>query len=493
MMEWNMIHQIKILQSQGLTKRAIAQQLKIHRKTVDKYTQMSEEDICKYKRDADRVKKLDEYRALMIYFLQKYPKISAPRMADKLAEKIDGFECPGRSMRRYLGNLKRTVCTKQKRYYEPVIDMVAGIQCQIDAGELRKVLINGSETTVYFLVFVLSFSRAMYVAASLKPINTNIFIRMHDVAFRYFGGIPEECVYDQTKLVVIDEIAREITVNQRFNEYATVVGFDIHSCRGYDPESKGKVEAGVKYVKNNCFYAQEFDTEQAMYEYIENWLTKANNRIHGTTGKVPKEVLANQELKHLKAYLVPDGWKSSKPLLTRKADKTSLISWNGNKYSIPDSYQDSNVGIEPSGNYLYVYDLETNSEIAQIQLSDLKGETFKNPSHYRRNLISDKQFEDEMHELIGDVAIEICKLLKQSSPKIYRAQLRGFIAFIKQYENITSSELSLLTGLDRLTVKTAQVFIDASREKANDKPSIKPQKLSQYAAINLSNSGVNNG
>ena len=35
MMEWNMIHQIKILQSQGLTKRAIAEQLKIHRKTVD--------------------------------------------------------------------------------------------------------------------------------------------------------------------------------------------------------------------------------------------------------------------------------------------------------------------------------------------------------------------------------------------------------------------------------------------------------------------------
>jgi len=83
--------------------------------------------------------------------------------------------------------------------------------------------------------------------------------------------------------------------------------------------------------------------------------------------------------------------------------------------------------------------------------------------------------------------------LKQSSPKIYRAQLRGFIALIRQYENITPSELSVLTGLDRLTVKTAQVFIDASREPANDKQTIKPQKLSQYASINLSNSGVNNG
>ena len=416
-----MIHQIKILQSQGLTKRAIAEQLKVHRKTVDKYIQMSEEDICKYKRDADRTKKLDEYRQLMIYFLQKYPKISAPRMTDKLAEKIDGFECPSRTMRRYLGNLKRTVCTKQKRYYEPVIDTVAGIQCQIDAGELRSVMIGGAETTVYFLVFVLSFSRAMYVAASLKPINTDIFIRMHDNAFRYFDGVPEECVYDQTKLVVIEEVAREITVNQRFNEYATTAGFHIHACRGYDPESKGKVEAGVKYVKNNCFYAQEFETEQAMYGYIENWLTKANNRTHGTTGEIPKDVLANEEKDKLKPYLVPNGWKSSKPLLTRKADKTSLISWNGNKYSIPDSYQDSNVGVEQSGNQLYVYDLESNVEITQIELSDLKGETFKNPSHYRRNLVSDSKFENELRELIGDIAIDVCNLLKQSSSKIYRA------------------------------------------------------------------------
>ncbi|WP_198246016.1 hypothetical protein [methane-oxidizing endosymbiont of Gigantopelta aegis] len=46
-----------------------------------------------------------------------------------------------------------------KRYYQPVLDMVPGEQCQVDPGELRGVLINGVETTVYFVVFVLSFSR----------------------------------------------------------------------------------------------------------------------------------------------------------------------------------------------------------------------------------------------------------------------------------------------------------------------------------------------
>jgi len=45
-------------------------------------------------------------------------------------------------------------------------------------------------------------------------------------------------------LVVIAEAFRELTVNQRFHKYATAAGIRIHACEGYDPESKGKVEAG---------------------------------------------------------------------------------------------------------------------------------------------------------------------------------------------------------------------------------------------------------
>lgn len=475
-----MLHKIKILQAEGLSKRAIAVQLNIHRKTVDKYMKMSEDEICLSKNHQDRVKGLDTYRPFIIMHLRKHPKISAPKMIAKLSDHITGYKCSARSMRRYLALLKKTVVTQKRRYYEPVIDMVPGIQAQIDAGELRGVMIAGMPTTVYFVVFVLSYSRAMYVSVTLRPINTDMFIMMHDCAFRYFGGVPHECVYDQTKLVVIDEIAREITVNQRFNEYVLRAGFEINACNGYDPESKGKVEAGVKYVKNNCFYAEEFASESIMQEHVADWLKKANQRIHGTTGKIPDEVLKHEERSRLKPYLIPEHWRASKPILTRKSDKTSLISWQGNKYSIPDDYQDTHVGVEQSGSYLYVYELEGNTEIAIIELSELKGEIFKNPTHYRRYRLCDQQYEDELHELIGDTASEICVLLKKSSPKIYRAQLKGFIALVRRYGSLTHTELSTLTKLDRLTVRTAVSFIDGSREPSND---CAPQKLDQYAQL----------
>lgn len=171
---------------------------------------------------------------------------------------MKGLKISERSVSRYLRSLEERVPHKRRRYYEPVLDMIPGVQSQIDLGSMSGIVIGGKEYKVYFVVFVLSHSRLMYVSVSLRPIDTEGFIRIHDEAFRYFGGCPEECVYDQTKLVVIREEFGELELNNRFYQYATMVGFRIRACEGYDPESKGKVEAGVKYVKNNALYGESF-------------------------------------------------------------------------------------------------------------------------------------------------------------------------------------------------------------------------------------------
>lgn len=255
-----MIHKIKGLHDDGcgLSIRAISQELGISRNTVRKYLRADEVAIATAQLDRSREKRLDEHRDYIVHLLGAFPKLSAVKVARKLREKLGELEVSDRSIRRYVQMLKRTHAVGQRRYYEPVIDHLPGVQCQIDPGELRGVLIGGEARTVYFVAFVLSFSRLMYVGVSFTPIDTAGFIQLHDEAFRYFGGVPEECVYDQTKMVVIQERFRELTVNQRFHEYATAAGFRVHACEGYDPESKGKVEAAVKYVKQDCLYGETF-------------------------------------------------------------------------------------------------------------------------------------------------------------------------------------------------------------------------------------------
>jgi len=257
--EWVVIHKIKSLydEGRGLSVRAIARKVGVSRNTVKKYLGMEVKAIQAQQENRERKKSLDVYREYIVHLLSQFPDLSAVKVMRKLREKQPALDVSERSARRYIGQVKETVIQKQRRYYEPILDMVPGVQCQVDGGELSGVLVGGIERKVYFVVFVLSYSRLMYVGLSPNPVSTETFIQMHDAAFRYFEGCPEECVYDQAKLVVVQEQYRELELNQRFHAYATTAGFRIQACEGYDPESKGKVEAGVKYVKQSALVARQ--------------------------------------------------------------------------------------------------------------------------------------------------------------------------------------------------------------------------------------------
>ena len=349
MKEWIVIHKIKSLydNGNGLTERKIAKELGLSRNTVSKYLHMPETEMARQLDEIARARKLDAYRAYIIQLLQTYPNLSAVKVMRKLKAKIDSLAVSDRSVRRYIQVLKDEISFKQPRYYEPVIDMVPGAQCQVDGGELRGVMIGGKETTVYFMVFVLSYSRLMHVSLSAQPIDTQVLIVQHDAAFRYFGGMPQECVYDQTKLVVIHEVFRELELNQRFHQYATAAGFYIRACEGYDPESKGKVESGVKYVKQNGLYGESFADWKSLETYMADWLdTIANKRVHGTTGQQPWTHYEHEEKVKMQSYLTPTCLQHKAMAgETRQVDKTSLLSWQSNKYSVPMAYQSAKVGV----------------------------------------------------------------------------------------------------------------------------------------------------
>lgn len=158
MKEWIVIHKIKSLydNGNGLTERKIAKELGLSRNTVSKYLHRSETQIASQLDEMARTKKLDAYCVYIIQLLQTYPNLSAVKVLRKLKEKVDALAVSDRSVRRYIEVLKTEISFQQPRYYEPVVDMVPGVQCQVDGGELRGVMIGGKETTVYFMVFVCS-------------------------------------------------------------------------------------------------------------------------------------------------------------------------------------------------------------------------------------------------------------------------------------------------------------------------------------------------
>ncbi len=121
-----MIHKIKSLYNNdnGLGKKAIARELNISINTVRKYLSMDKKDISEYLAAKVRHKQLDAYRDFIVHLLVNFPQLSAVKVQRKLQAKYTELSVSSRSIQRYVKVLKETVANKQKRYYQPVQDMI---------------------------------------------------------------------------------------------------------------------------------------------------------------------------------------------------------------------------------------------------------------------------------------------------------------------------------------------------------------------------------
>ena len=491
MKDWVVIHKIKAMHDEGngASIKEISRSLSISKNTVRKYLRMDEEAIQESLESPERYKVLDRYRSFLLRLLKNYPGLKTPKAYRKLKAKVPEIDVSERTLRRYLSRLKPLVAAAQQRYYEPVIDEVPGVQCQVDGGELRDVQIGGLSKTVYFLVFVLSYSRLMFVSLSLKPLDTDLFIQMHEQAFRYFGGIPEECVYDQTKLVVIKEMFREVTFNDRFYHYASQIGMEIRVCKGYDPESKGKVEAGVKYVKGDCLYGDCFIDPSDLQRHAQSWLDDvANVRVHGTTGEVPRVVYDHREQDKMKPFVAVDMPTEQSQ---RKADKTGLISFKANKYSVPMAYQRSTVLVEVKADQLLIFDALEHTEIGRHTIVLGTGHIVKNTDHYRDVSARIADYEMRINGLVGERAgRQLCQLIKQTSPNIYKDQLAGVIQIMQKLTPVDERLIARVIDRPRLTATQLKEYVEVftkhpdalERDEGEHRPA-PPELLSQYAAL----------
>jgi transposase len=403
--------------------------LKISRNTVRKYLAMSAEEIAAYQAEQRRTRRLDVHRTYIVHLLETDPRLSAVKVLRKLREAHGDLAVSARSARRDIRELKETVTLKQERDDEPVLDRVPGVPCQVDGGELRGMMIAGVETTVDFMVFVLVDSRLMFVAASPRPIDTSELIRMHDAAFRDVGGRPQEGVDDQTRLVVIDEPFRELTLNARFARDAATAGFAIRACRGDDPESKGKVEAGVKSVKHNGLDGEAFAHWEELIAHLQPWLEEtANARVQATTGEVPRARDERAEQPHLHPDFTPPGLEelTGEGPLTRQVDKTGLLSWKANQSSVPLADQRGQVGVTETDEPLVIHDLASGTVIARHALATGKGAIVKNTHHDRDPATAIADLEAIIAERLGGaLGARLCALLKATAPKIDKDQLQG--------------------------------------------------------------------
>ena len=180
-------------------------------------------------------------------------------------------------------------------------------------------------------------------------------------------------VYDQDRLFLIDERLGELLLAQDFKSYVFEQEFRVHFCRKADPESKGKIENVVKYVKNNFLYGRAYYDIETLQSEALQWLQRTGNGMpHATTRKIPLGEWAIEQ-PHLTT------WCSVKILpayILRFVRKDNTFSYSGNFYSAPQGTcqkKETTVQIYLKGNELHVYYDGQKSSCANTPLLKARG------------------------------------------------------------------------------------------------------------------------
>lgn len=210
------IHQLR---EKRLRIAQIARQLNVSRNTVYKYLDMTFEEAVKEFGELKGKKKLDPYRDWIVNWLKEYPSLSGAQIHDWLKEKFKELKVGESTVRRYVNEMREIYNiekTDAPREYEAVEELPPGKQLQVDWGQTLQKKKDHKDIKLYFIAFVLSHSRQKYMVWQQRPFTTADTIKCHEAAFEYYGGIPEEIVYDQDNLIAVNENAGDLILTNDF-------------------------------------------------------------------------------------------------------------------------------------------------------------------------------------------------------------------------------------------------------------------------------------
>ena len=271
---------------QGTSKSELARQFGVSRDTIHRWIRDGEldrdlaVDEVRYGPRPPVVTKLDRYKSIIEARLATYPELSAVRLLDEI--RAAGYDGGYSQLKAFVRRVRPLPVP------EPIIrfETPAGHQAQVDFAQFRF-----PWGVRYALLVVLGYSRLLWCRFYGRQDMATLMDGLEE-AFRYFGGVPQELLFDQMRSVITRDLRLEggaLVRNAEFLRFAGHWHFTPRACRPYRAQTKGKVERPVRYLRGNFVYGRTFLHDADLDQQRQWWLDRvANLRVHGTTREQPR-------------------------------------------------------------------------------------------------------------------------------------------------------------------------------------------------------------
>jgi transposase len=318
------------LREVGHTISAISRMMDKDPKTIRKYLKQGRSNPPINKKRYKPSKRLEPYKPYILRYLKDEERECPPGTA--IYEQIVKIGYHGS-----LSMVQKYITRYKREHFPPVViryETLPGEQAQVDWGEKKiKDNITGIIKKVHIFCMTLGYSRTRFTCLFPRA-DMYHFLLGHKLAFAYFKGIPKEILYDQNRCVLLKPGIKDPTLNSRFLDFARHYGFTPRLCRPYRPQTKGKVENTVKYVKKNFLSVQNTNDLNVLNRRARNWLEKVNNTVHSTTQEIPSKRLGKEDLTPIGSVAEYDLYY----LETRRVFNDSTFSFQNNRFSVPPQY-----------------------------------------------------------------------------------------------------------------------------------------------------------
>jgi len=331
------------------------------------------------------------------------------------------------SVKRFVRGLKR----KDPEQYDR-LEFLPGEEAQVDYGQGAKTLGDkGKYLRPRLFVMTLKYSGRSFRKVIWKS-GQEAWARLHEEAFRYFGGCPEYVVLDNLKEGVITPDIYEPELNPLYMAVLTHYGVMADPARVKDPDRKGTVENAIQHTQNTALKGRVFESIDGQNNWLihweENWAAK---RIHGRMKRQVEEMFQEE-----KPFLRP------LPLVgfpyfcqeTRKVSDDGTIQVGRSYYSALPAPLHQEVIVRIYADEIEIIDPRSMEKIRTHQKSRRAGEVKMEPEDRIFNPSRQTDFLLRKAEGIGPNTRRLCALLFEEQGRSGQRRMQGIVNLARRYE-----------------------------------------------------------
>jgi transposase len=326
--EGELVATIRELAGRGVGSKTIAQTVGVARNTVRRYLRAPIEPGTQVRPAARKL--TDEARGDARTLYAGAAGGNAVVVQRLLAER--GIQVSVRTVERAVADIRRA--RRAADLATVRVESPPGDQLQIDFGQ-QRVRIAGEWVRVFLLVAVLSYSRRLFVKPFLNE-RQDDWREGIAAAFAHFGGVPRTLLGDNARALVVgrDRATGTVVFHPAYLAFCRDWDVQPRACAPYRARTKGKTEAGVKYVKRNGLADLAFESFATLESHLTRWMVLADQRIHGTTHEAPMVRFDRDERPVLRALPIR-ALPRREQRLRRRVAHDALVDVDTVRYSVP--------------------------------------------------------------------------------------------------------------------------------------------------------------